>query len=159
MYLLTPIKYLKTNKKDPFNNYQVDNNQGNCESIYCFEIDQSQSGAFEPDKNSLPGTLVFAGSAIAGSALIESDLIGSAFKKPETAEPVIELPQGNYLFCQARDIIGREKIIDLMADVQQEGLWQRLVLHNRCYLRFLYEDGSTVTQILRPYSETAAPDQ
>jgi len=61
----------------------------------------------------------------------------------------LELPQGSYLFSQKREILNREEIIAMAIDIQQEGLWQRLKLGKKLYLRYLYEDGKCVTQILR----------
>lgn len=37
-------------------------------------------------------------------------------------------------------------------ELQKEGLWQRLELENRYYLRYLSEDGSEITQLFRPYT-------
>jgi hypothetical protein len=64
---------------------------------------------------------------------------------------LVELPRGNYLFAQVRETLSRDEIIDLAIEVQSEGLWQRLELGFKYYLRFLFEDGSPVTQVFRPF--------
>jgi len=37
-------------------------------------------------------------------------------------------------------------------EVQDEGLWQRLKLAKRFYVRYLFEENRGVTQIWRPYT-------
>jgi hypothetical protein len=34
---------------------------------------------------------------------------------------------------------------------QKDGLWEQLRLGNHLYIRYLFEDGSPVTQVFRPY--------
>jgi len=104
------------------------------EKIFCFELNEAQRLAFEPDKNKLFGNLIFSGAAANG-------------------EGKTEIPAGDYLFTQKRETLNREEIISLAVEIQQEGLWRRLVPGERLFLRFLHEDGSWVTQLLRPYIE------
>ena len=104
------------------------------EKIFCFEIDESQAQKFEPDIEQFPGSLLF---------------VGLGADKP--GERIVELKEGNYIFSQVREILNREEIVELAVEVQNEGLWQRLELANRFYVRFLFEDGKGVTQIFRPY--------
>ncbi|MCL2479066.1 MAG: hypothetical protein FWF22_06165 [Treponema sp.] len=134
--LVSPILYFPDSAADPFN-YSLD--QG--EMIFCFEIPKMIAAEFEPEKRCLPGDLIFSGSAVN--------------KNPGKAGQTAGLPQGNYFFTQLREISDKEKIIWLMTEVQQEILWQRLIPESKCYLRYLFEDRCGVTQIFRPFAETA----
>jgi len=106
------------------------------EKVFCFELDAGERLAFEPDQNKLLGELVFGGEAAAS---------GKA-----------EIPKGNYLFAQQRKFLSKDEIIGMAADIQMEGLWQRLKPGETLYLRYLFEDGSWVTQLFRPYKRTAS---
>jgi hypothetical protein len=110
------------------------------EKLFCFELEPLLAREFQPDKEKFPGTLVFAGSSTSETQAkaVQDGLIA-------------ELPKGNYLFTQVREALSRSEIIDLAIEVQNEGLWQRLDLGFRYYLRFLFEDGSLVTQIFRSF--------
>jgi hypothetical protein len=55
------------------------------------------------------------------------------------------------VFAQERAFLGREEVIQMAAEIQKDGLWERLRLENRFYVRYLYEDGGVVTQVFRPY--------
>jgi len=99
--------------------------EGDGEKLYCFALNESESSSFEPDKE--------------------------AFLK-KTMKNIQVLPEGNYLFAQKREILSREEIMDMAVEIQAEGLWRRLKPGNKLYLRYLFEDSKTVTQLLRPYS-------
>jgi hypothetical protein len=109
------------------------------EKLFCFELEPALAREFQPDRERFPGTLVFAGSSDSKTQLgaVQNGLFA-------------ELPKGNYLFTQVREALPRDEIIDLAIEVQNEGLWQRLELGFKYYLRFLSEDNSPVTQIFRP---------
>ena len=129
--LLVPIFYFPEAAPDPFS-YR----EGNGEKLYCFEIDETQRLNIEPDAKTLLKKLVFGGIAVAGAA----------------GEARLELPAGDYLFAQEREILGRDEIIAAAVEIQAEGLWQRLEPGNRLYLRYLSEDGRGVTQLFRPFT-------
>ena len=99
---------------------------GDGEKLFYFELDEA--GEFEPDKTRFLDNPVSCG----------------------------ELPPGDYLFAQKRETLNHKEIIDLAIEIHQEGLWQRLILGKRLYLRYLFEDGREVTQLFRPYSRTAS---
>jgi len=131
--LLSPLYYVPEEKPEPFG----------CpdgERLFCFGLNEAQSRSFEPDKEKLLGSLIFSGRA-AGELTIDAK------------GKHLELPRGNYLFIQKRKILNREEISGLAVELQQEGLWQRLIPGDRLYLRYLFEDGSWVTQLLRPHKE------
>ncbi|MDR2747573.1 MAG: hypothetical protein LBB77_09025 [Treponema sp.] len=69
-------------------------------------------------------------------------------------DELLELPRGRYLFAQERVFLERDGLIRMAVEIQKDGLWERLRLENRLYVRYLYEDGGIVTQVFRPYSET-----
>jgi hypothetical protein len=107
------------------------------EALFCFEIDPAAGRSFEPCRNCFPGTLLFAGRG----------------PGPDPGPETVQIPTGAYLFAQQRAALGRDECIELAMAQQQDGLWERLRPENRLYVRYLYEDGSPVTQLLRPYSE------
>ena len=130
--LLAPLYYLPETEPGPFSY-----TEGNGEKLYCFEIDENQRLSFEPDAEKFLGKLVFGGNSIG------HDWPGG---------PSLELPAGDYLFGQEREILGRDEIIFAAIEIQLEGLWQRLKPGSRLYLRYLFEDRRSVTQLFRPYS-------
>jgi hypothetical protein len=102
------------------------------EFLFCFELDQEQSQSIEPQPDNFLERLVFSGKNVQNQN--KGDL---------------ELPAGLYLFAQRRGIIGREECIDLAIEQQKDGLWEKIKLGNRLFIRLLYEDGSPVTQLFR----------
>ena len=125
LHILSPLYF--ASGEDPFRYKGETGGSENVEKLFCFDLAEDEYLSFEPDKNKLLGETVF------GEKL--------------------ELPQGDYLFAQQRKILNREDIIALAVEIQQEGLWQRLTPGKRLYLRYLFEDGSFVTQVLRPYTK------
>ena len=111
----------------------------NAERIFCFELDAAEYLAFEPDRNRLLGSLVFGGISGAGEGDAELAAAGKA-----------QIPKGRYLFAQKKEILCKEEIISLAIEIQKEALWQRLKAGRNLYLRYLFEDGSRVTQLFRP---------
>jgi hypothetical protein len=108
------------------------------EFLFCFDIDGPQGRSIEPEPPALLGPLRAAGFAeIADS--------------PGRPEGGLELPRGRYLFAQERTLLDREAVIRAAVEMQKDGLWERLCLENRLYLRYLREDGAVVTQLFRPY--------
>jgi hypothetical protein len=130
--LCAPLYYSKNEELRPFEYLPSLE-----EMLCCFEIAPDQCLNFEPDHDLYLGTLVFAGEPEPQSALSEQ----------------LALPEGKYLFAQQRELLSREAIIQMAIEIQKEGLWERLSLENTLYLRYLFEDGTGVTQIFRPYSE------
>ena len=128
--LISPLFYIPEEGPGPFN-YQ----EGDGEKLFCFELNDAQALCFEPEREKLLGDLIFGGKA-AGEA---------------NGGDLVELPDGDYFFAQKRELLSKDDIIDVATEVQQEGLWQRINLGKKLYLRFLFEDGRTVTQILRPW--------
>jgi len=126
--LLTPLFYTEADS-DPFC-YR----EGDGEKLYCFMLNESESSGFEPDKEALLDRLIFSASAVTRAQ-------GGTVKA---------LPEGSYLFAQKREILSREEIIDMAVEIQAEGLWRRLKPGNTLYLRYLFEDSRSVTQLYRP---------
>ena len=102
------------------------------EFLFCFELDQEQSQRIDPQADSFLGRLVFSGRNVQN--LDQGDL---------------QLPAGLYLFAQKREAISREECIALAIEQQKDGLWEKIKLGNRLFIRLLYEDGGTVTQLFR----------
>ena len=136
--LLSPLYYFQ-DESDPFDIKDDAGGNSTGEKLFCFDLDEAQCLSFEPDKDKLLGGLVFSG---------VSTLEPEAGRSPKTQ---LELPRGNYLFAQERGILSRDGIISLTVEIQLQGLWQRLLPLKRLYLRYLYEDGSWVTQLFRPF--------
>ena len=139
--LLSPLYYFPDKNTDPFS-YR----EGEGEMLFCFELHEDQYRNFEPDKTKLLGNLVFGAKAAALPAE----------GKIQAGQTLTELPRGDYLFAQKREILNREEIINMVVEIQSEGLWQRLEPGKRLYLRYLFEDGCFVTQLFRPYSFSAS---
>ena len=137
LILLAPLFYFPEAEPDPFSC-----REGDGEKLFCFEIDETQRLRIEPDAKTLLKKLAFGGNAV----------------KPDCALAAggarLELPKGDYLFAQEREILGRDEIIAAAVEIQAEGLWQRLEPGNRLYLRYLFEDGRLVTQLFRPFTLT-----
>ena len=140
--LISPLYYTTGGGSDPFGYREDVEGAAGVERLFVFELEESQLRSIEPDRERLFGPLIFYG--ISGGKLVP--------KTPDGDTPS-QLPGGDYLFVQKREILGREKIIDLAVEVQQECLWQRLHPGKRLYLRYLFEDGRGVTQLFRSYSE------
>ena len=107
------------------------------EKLFCIELDEVQCRNIEPDREKLFG-----------------DLLSTAMEDTapwELGEKAAELPMGDYLFAQRREILSKEDIAAMAVEIQAEGLWQRLELDRKLYLRYLFEDGCWVTQLFRPY--------
>jgi len=130
--LVSPLYFAPGKDLNPF-----EHREG--EALFCFDLDEGSYMSFEPDKTKLLEKLTFCGYAI---------------KAGEDTTDAAELPAGNYIFAQKREILSREEITALAAEIQQEGLWQRLLPGKKLYLRYLFEDGRFVTQIFRPYTES-----
>jgi hypothetical protein len=113
------------------------------EVLFRMALDPSQSRSIEPDRTAFPGRLVTAGAAAGPDA--EGEGTGDG-KAPDP----LELPAGTYFFAQIREPSGMETLIDMVIEVQREGLWERFSLDDRLYIRRLFEDGQTVIQVFRP---------
>jgi hypothetical protein len=129
-----PLYYTESSGVDPFDGVYSG------ETLFCFELDEAERLNFEPDGQKLFGKPLFGGKAAEKSA-------------GNSTEKLRELPPGNYLFAQKREILGKEDIVSLAVEIQQEALWQRLEPEKKLYIRRLFEDGSCVTQLFRPYTE------
>jgi hypothetical protein len=131
--LLAPLAYAPAPELAPF---RRDPGGMEGERLFCFVIDEAQGQSIEPDPSALLGPLSAAGRSPAGSS-------GGG----------LELPRGRYLFAQERAFLGREEVIRMAVEIQKDGLWERLRLENRLYVRYLYEDEGAVTQLFRPCAD------
>jgi len=127
--LRAPLLYTETPGLNAFGCPPI--SEAATEFLFCFELDQEQAQSIEPEPDNFLGRLVFSG------------------KNVQDRQGDLELPAGLYLFAQQRGVIGREECIALAIEQQKDGLWERIKLGNRLFLRYLYEDGSQVTQIFR----------
>jgi hypothetical protein len=109
------------------------------ELLFCFEIGREQVGRIDPLADHFLGEVVFSGK-------------GKAPGSREGGQQKFQLPAGLYLFAQQRKRLDRDECITMAIEQQKDGLWERLRLGNRLYIRRLFEDGSPVTQLFRPYS-------
>lgn len=130
--LYTSLFYSKDMELKPFEHTDLLG-----EKVFHFEINPAQSLSMEPEKEHYLGNL------LCGGIL---DPQASPAKEPE----IFELPVGEYMFAQVREILNQDAFIGMAMEVQKEGLWKRLSLEDRLYLRYLFEDGKGVTQIFRP---------
>ena len=107
----------------------------NEEFLLCFDLDPVQSRSIEPEPELLLGSLVFTGKTGCSD---------------DFQAQTVSLPAGMYLFLQCRSALSREEWLDLAIEQQKDGLWERHKPENRLYIRYLFEDGSPVTQLFRP---------
>jgi hypothetical protein len=103
------------------------------ELLFCFELDREQAGRIDPEAGRFLGELVFSG-------------------KGDGKQGKIQLPAGLYVFAQQRRALSREECVSMAIEQQKDGMWERLRLESRLYIRCLFEDGSSVTQLFRPCS-------
>ena len=129
--LCTPLLYVKSERQDT----SILKNE---EILLCYEVNPVQGGSIEPDKERFLGKLLFIGE-----------------KPPETpsgsAEGLVSLPRGDYLFMQRRSgsVLAPDVWLDLAIEQQKDALWERNKPLNLLYVRFLFEDGAFVTQVFR----------
>jgi len=120
----------------------------NEEYLLCYDLNPAQSRSIEPDRELLLGPLVFAGRKTGEDG--------------SSQERTVSLPAGHYLFTQRRkgdchlflastDGNGDCHLLDMAVEQQKDGLWERYKPGNRLFVRFLFEDGSPVTQLFRVF--------
>jgi hypothetical protein len=138
LHLIAPLFYAREEGPgiEPFGY-----TQGSGGRLFCFGLKSPR--AFECAGEHFLGALA------AGGTALGADEAGAL---PEDKRLI--LPPGNYLFAQERQVLSREEIIAMALEIQQEGLWQRLIPGGRLFLRYLFEDGRGVTQVFRPYEES-----
>jgi len=131
--LRAPLEYEEAPGLVPFSCLPAD--EAALELLFCFEIDREQAGRIDPEADRFLGELVFSA-------------------KGNGAQGKIQLAAGLYLFSQQRrtEPINREECVSMAIEQQKDGLWEQLCLGNRLYIRCLFEDGSPVIQLFRPYS-------
>jgi hypothetical protein len=135
--LRAPLFYTETPGLDAFDCPSP--GETSAEFLFCFELDEGQAQSIEPQREKFLGRLVFS---------------GKNEKNENQGNPAckasLELPAGLYLFTQWRGVLDREECIALAIEQQKDGLWEKIKLGNRLFIRLLYEDGSHVTQLFRP---------
>jgi len=139
--LCTPLLYNKSECQDTsLLKYEKLENK---EIILCYEVNPVQGCSIEPDRDYLLGKLLFIGQKLPESQ--NGDIEGIERNN------IVLLPQGNYLFTQCRSdaVLSYDEWLDLAIEQQKDGLWERNKLLNLLYIRFLFEDGSFVTQVFR----------
>jgi len=129
--LRAPLEYEEAPGLAPFTSPPVD--EAAPELLFCFELDREQAARIDPEADRFLGELIFSG-------------------KGDGKQGQIQLPAGLYVFSQQRQTLNREECVAMAIEQQKDGMWERLHLGNRLYIRCLFEDGSSVTQLFRPYS-------
>jgi hypothetical protein len=139
--LCTPLQYIKSECQAP--SLLKHEKHENEEILLCYEVNSVQGSSIEPDRDYFLGRLLFIGQK---SSVSQN---GDVDEKERNAH--VLLPQGNYLFTQCRSeaLLSRDEWLDLAIEQQKDGLWERNKLLNLLYIRFLFEDGSFVTQVFR----------
>ena len=133
--LRAPFMYAQSTTGDPFGQPTHE------EAMACFSLDGDGAQSIEPDPEHYLGPLLFIGT--------------KSSEAPDMDNSVI--PKGLYLFAQVREAPQRDLFTAMAIEVQKEGLWRRLEMENRVFMRILKEEDEVVTQVLRPIS--AIPDQ
>ncbi|MCX7655939.1 MAG: hypothetical protein N2Z76_05400 [Treponemataceae bacterium] len=123
--LRAPLVYAPISQGAPFPE------EGEEEMVVLFDLEPQEARSFDPIEERY-----FASQGIIG--VLDS-----------FSEEILEIPAGKYFFLQIRHRIKKEELFPFALDLQREGLWRRLSLAPRLYLRFLEEEGA-VTQLFRP---------
>ncbi|MDR3130616.1 MAG: hypothetical protein LBU18_03645 [Treponema sp.] len=113
------------------------------EFLFRMALDPAQIRRMEPERAAFPGRLFEAGRPA------ENMTAGDLGR--------FELPAGAYLFAQVRKHPDAGTLINMIIEVQKEGLWEGLSLDERLYIRRLFEDGQMVTQVFRPFKKAGRP--
>ncbi|MDR0719408.1 MAG: hypothetical protein LBF78_07200 [Treponema sp.] len=164
--LMAPLLYLPLKAAGPLAADPFSWQESGGERLFCFELERDKANAFEIAEGLFPGQLVFTGltalpgrdnkhapQEAAAGPVVGLPGLGNKHAPPGAASGlVVGLPAGDYLFLQKREVLNREEILYLAAELQKESLWRRLSPEPRFYLRRLYEDGKGVTQLWRPYT-------
>ena len=133
--LRSPLCYAQTQVSPPDN---PENYTGQEELLFCFELEPAQSSTPEPERSRLLAALIFVGSGA----------------KNGGGEKTVSMPAGTYLFTQRREALGKNEWLDIAVEQQKEclknELWKRYKPQPKLYVRYLFEDGSPVTQLFRP---------
>jgi hypothetical protein len=129
--LRAPLEYEEAPGLAPFTNPPAD--EAAPELLFCFELDREQAGRIDPEADRFLGELVFSG-------------------KGNGQQGEVQLPAGLYVFAQQRRALNQEGCVNMAIEQQKDGMWERLHLESRLYIRCLFEDGSPVTQLFRSYS-------
>ena len=150
LVLHTPLFYAKT----------ADLPQKICQNeefLLFFELNAAQSRSIEPDPEKLLGPLIFSGRKTGDSEMLLKNM--QDYTSGNTQYLTL-LPKGNYLFMQRRSVLpealDNKGWLDLAVEQQKDGLWERYKPESSLYVRFLYEDGSFVTQLFRSLATDAA---
>jgi hypothetical protein len=123
------------------------------EELFCFSVNPAQARRIDPEPEAYLGPLEAAGRAIPGPAA--GGQTGNRGHKETAGEAqqyaagYIHLSAGRYYFTQLRKGLSRDETIVMAMELQKEGLWERLKLEDRLYLRRLFEDNAPVTQVWR----------
>jgi hypothetical protein len=128
--LRAPLFYIRDRSLNPFDGAPFTG-----EHLFCFTVNSEQGFRIDPRGETYLGPLIDQGR-------LAPEKTGSPCR--------FELPPGTYLFAQMRELLSREASINMAMEIQMEGLWERLHLGCRLYLRYLFEDQRPVTQIFRP---------
>ncbi|WP_461256928.1 hypothetical protein [Treponema sp. R80B11-R83G3] len=139
--LCTSLPYIKSECQDPsLLKYEKLENE---EILLCYEVNPVQGCSIEPERDYLLDKLLFIGQKLPERENEDTD--------EKERNNLVSLPQGNYLFTQCRSdaVLNSDEWLDLAIEQQKDGLWERNKPGNLLYVRFLFEDGSFVTQVFR----------
>jgi hypothetical protein len=152
--LVQPLRYRRDDSLNPFDGSVEKLPEGGWEILFSMILDSARGQDFSAEGGGRYfAALLNAGKTRFGDAVEAGDPAGRPDSAaPEAAGETVDLPAGVYFFTQAREFLGREELTEMALELQKEGLWQRLEMDNRIFIRYLYEDGSAVTQLFRPVS-------
>ena len=155
--LHAPIEYDPAPAAAPFPPAEMPGDEDR-EYIFCFELDPAQAVSIDPSPGAFPGRPLFSGTrggipgTTAGIPGTTGGIPGTTAGEPSSRKAV--LPAGRYAFMQRRGVTDRRQCVELAVELQKDSLWERLRPENLLYVRFLFEDGSPVTQLFRPCAGT-----
>jgi hypothetical protein len=123
--------YVKDNTLDPFSIESVKEADG--ERLFLFAVDAEQL------KKSGSDAGCFARLIEAGFELYDGEI-----------HDEIALPRGKYYFTQERALLQKDAIVTMAGAIAEFAGHDGHKLENKLYLRYVYEDGSAVTQLFWP---------
>jgi hypothetical protein len=126
--LYRPLTYVKDNSLDPFAIESVNEVAG--ELLFVFGLDA------ERVKKGGGGNDYFTRLLEAGYELYDGEI-----------HDEIAMPRGNYYFTQERALLKKDAIINMAGAIEEFAVNDGHKLETKLYLRYVYEDGSAVTQL------------
>jgi hypothetical protein len=128
--LYRPLTYVKDNSLEPFAIESVKEVDGELLFVFGLDAERVKDGG---------GNEYFTRLLEAGFELYDGDI-----------HDEITMPRGKYYFTQERALLKKDAVAAMAGAVEEFAGSDGRKLENKFYLRYVYEDGSAVTQLFWP---------